>query len=141
MKNQLGSIFTYLAQAGLLFFGLAYLLKSSFMPYHSEAVALAWEDVPYNFQRLIWTYMKAASAGWIALGVVFIYLQYKFNQNKEVWIPYLILVGGVIFGAIALYSAIGLRMTTPANAPVLPVVVILTVLIVGFFFNLRYSKR
>lgn len=140
MKNRFGSILTYIAQAGVLFFGLSYLIRSSYMPYHAEAVNLPWEEVPPAFQRLIWTYMKAASGGWIALGVVFIYLQYKFNQNKEAWIPYLILVGGLIFGAISLYAAIGLRMTTPANAPVLPVAVILTFLLIGFYFNLQYSK-
>jgi len=99
MKNKLGSLLTYMSMIGVFIFGFAYLLKPSFMPYHAEAVGMPWEDVPYNFQRLIWTYMKAASGGWIALGLVFSFLQFKFNQNKEVWIPFLLLVGGLIFAA------------------------------------------
>ena len=140
MKNIAGNVFTYLSLAGVFAFGLLYLLKTSYMPYHGEAVGLTWKELPYEFQRLIWTYMKAASGGWIALGVVFGVLQYRFNQSKEVWMPYLILVGGLIFGIISIISAVGLKMTTPANAPVMPVIVILSLLLVGFVFNLKYSK-
>ena len=84
--------------------------------------------------------MRAASGGWLALGLVFTFLQYKFNQNKETWIPYLILAGGAIFAAISFHAAYGLKVTTPANAPVLPVVGIFGILVIGFFFNLRYAK-
>ncbi len=140
MKNKLGSIFTYIAQIGVLAFGFAYFFKTSFMPYHGEAIGMTWDEVPYDFQRLIWTYMKAASGGWIALGLIFIYLQYKFNQNKEVWIARLILFGGFIFGAVSFHAALGLKLTTPANAPVMPVVIIFAFLLVGFYFNNKYAK-
>ncbi len=140
MKNLTGSIFTYIALIGVFAFGLTYLLKPSFMPYQAEAVEMSWEEVPTNFQYLIRTYMIAASGGWLALGLVFFFLQNKFNKNREDWIPYLILVSGLIFGIISIYAALNLKMNTPANAPVMPIAGILGTLIVGFFFNIRYGK-
>lgn len=140
MKNKIGSILTYLSQLGVLFFGLAYLLREAYMPYHAEAVGLAWSELDYNMQRLIWTLMKAASGGWLVIAITFIFLQYKFNQTKELWIPNLILIGGLIFGAISFYAAMGLRMTTKANAPILPVIIILVVLLIGYVFNRKYAK-
>ncbi|MCI4671755.1 MAG: hypothetical protein MRZ79_26675 [Bacteroidia bacterium] len=141
MKNKAGSIPTYIGGIGVVLFGLVYAIKPSFMPYHAAAVEMPWEDVPYNFQRLFLTYMKAAASGWIALGVFVLYLQNKFNQNKEVWIPHICLTCAVIFATLGIYSAVSLNMTTPANPPIIPMFVFLTIFLVGFYFNLKYSKN
>jgi len=140
MKNGKGSLLTYISLVGVLVFGLVYLLKPSFMPYHADAVSMSWEQVPYDFQQLIWAIMKAASGGWIALGIVFGFLQFKFSQNRELWIPYLILAGGLIFGAASLIATIVLAQTTPADPPYIPVMIIMLFMLLGFFFNLRYAS-
>ncbi|MEM6723821.1 MAG: hypothetical protein AAF598_07265 [Bacteroidota bacterium] len=141
MENRIGSILTYIAGLGVLVFGFVYLLKPSYMPYHAEAVGTSWSEVPPAFQRLFLTYMKAASGGWIALGLVFIYLQFRFNTSKAIWIPYVILIGGLLFAAISLYSAIGLKVTTPANPPLVPMFLIIGIMLTGFYFNWSFGRK
>ncbi|MEO1653500.1 MAG: hypothetical protein AAFU64_08150, partial [Bacteroidota bacterium] len=108
---------------------------------HAQAVEMSWEEVPPAFQRLFLTYMKAASGGWIALGLVFMYMQYQFNQSKEKWIAYSILGGGMLFALVSLYTAIGLKINTPANPPLIPMLIIIAAMLFGFYFNLQYSKK
>ena len=50
MKNRIGSFINYLSALTWIGFGLTYLFKGSFMPYHSEAVSLQWDEVDKNIQ-------------------------------------------------------------------------------------------
>ena len=138
MKNKIGSIINYLSAFPLLVFGLIYLFKDSFMPYHSEAVSLQWDEVDKNIQILILALMRAVSGGQILAGVMVIWLQLKFNESKLTWIPTLILIAGVIVGLTSLYATIIVRTNTPGNPPTFLVITCLVGLFIGYIFNRRY---
>jgi hypothetical protein len=57
MNRKIGNITNYLAAFILITMGLIYLFKKSFMPYHSEAVSMEWNEVESNFQHLIIAFM------------------------------------------------------------------------------------
>ena len=43
----------------LAIFGLIYLFRPQFMPYHGDAVGMSWEEVPHAFRILIIALMKS----------------------------------------------------------------------------------
>ena len=51
MNEKIGSTANYLAALLLLTFGIIYLFKNSFMPYHSEAISLDWNEVEKTQNR------------------------------------------------------------------------------------------
>jgi len=83
MKNITGSLTTYLAAAILLSFGFVYLIRNSFMPYHSAAVSLAWTQVDQATQYLLLALMRATAGGFISLAFAIIVLQYKIFKTQD----------------------------------------------------------
>jgi len=138
MKNIPGSMINYLAAASLLAFGMIYLLKGSFMPYHGDAVSLEWKDVPPAMQYLLLALMRATSGGFIAVAVAIAYLQYRFTSEKIAWIPGLILVLGTIPVLCYLYAILLVGMHTPGKPPLVADILGEVLLIAGFLFNRRY---
>ena len=82
MKNRIGSLTTYSTAVIFLCFGFVYLFRSSFMPYHSEALMLRWEQVDHASQDLFLALMRATAGGFISLGFAIIFLQYQFSYNR-----------------------------------------------------------
>ena len=57
-----------------LIFGVIYLTRSQFMPYHSLALAKPWSEVEPNTQTLILALMRVAVGGFMATGIAIIVL-------------------------------------------------------------------
>ena len=90
MNEKIGNIANYLAAALLLSMGLIYLFKNSFMPYHSDAVMLAWHELNDEIQTLILALIRAVAGGYIAEVIAVIVLQKKYAATKIRWLPLLI---------------------------------------------------
>ncbi|MEI6435417.1 MAG: hypothetical protein WCP32_11275 [Bacteroidota bacterium] len=141
MKNTIGRLTTYTAAAILLGFGLVYLLRNSFMPYHSEAISLEWDKVEPATQYLFLALMRATSGGFIATAGAIIFLQYKLQENKLSWIPLLILILGTISMLCTLYAILTVCIHTPGRPPFATDLIGEALLIVGFVFNRRYLLK
>lgn len=50
-------------------FGLIYLLRPSFMPYHQEALARPWQELEPRLQALLLAFLRAAGGGMLASGI------------------------------------------------------------------------
>jgi hypothetical protein len=77
-----------IALVGPLVFGVMFLLRSDFMPYHADAVGMPWSEVPGPFQILIMALLKLAGGGWITVAVAeFVLLLIPFRQGARwaVW--------------------------------------------------------
>ena len=135
MLKTIGSIINYLVAIGLLAFGIIYLFKSSFMPYHSQAISTEWSGIEQNTQFLILALMKTVSGGFIASAVVIAYLQFKFHSSKLPWIPSLIFITGFIFYGASIYAQIMLRINTPGNPPTAISFFAVIMLLAGYIFN------
>ena len=57
-----------------LIFGLIYLTRTQFMPYHSLALAKSWFEVEPNTQTLILALMRVAGVGFLATGMTILVL-------------------------------------------------------------------
>lgn len=58
-----------LAMAGPALFGVMFMVRSEFMPYHAEAVGMRWPEVPRPFQTLIMALLKLAGGAWLTVAV------------------------------------------------------------------------
>lgn len=68
VRMKIAFVFHMLATILLVCFGVTYLLRTEFMPYHSVAVGMAWEQVLPPFRVLILALMRAF--GGCCIGVV-----------------------------------------------------------------------
>ena len=141
MNIKIGTIANYLAVVLLLGMGLIYLLKNSFMPYHSEAVSLEWNEVYFGTQFLILALMRAISGGFIAIAVVIAFLQYKFSSTKIKWLPIIILISGLIVGITSIYATLIVKFNTAGSPPTLSIIIGILLLIIGYIFNKKYLNE
>ena len=141
MNEKIGSIANYLAALLTLAFGMIYLLKNSFMPYHSEALSLEWKEVESNTQYLILALMRAVSGGFVAASLVVVVLQRKFILTKISWIPWLIFATGLIVSFASIYATMIVRLNSPGKPPTVMAIGGIVLLIIGFIFNQKALKR
>jgi len=98
-------------------FGLMYLLRTDFMPYHAVAVGQKWTDVAPGFQALILGLMKAAAGGWLASVVAIgILLAVPFREGLR-WARWAIPAIGLTATLTALYATLYVGMHSPATPP------------------------
>ena len=100
-----------------LVLGSIYLFRGQFMPYHSDALGLAWSEVGSELQVLLVALMQVAGAGWLALALALILLLvWPFRAGyrwARLGIPALI----VLFYGPTLLATISVSLHTPATPP------------------------
>jgi hypothetical protein len=127
------------ALLGTLAFGVTYFLRAEFMPYHAQAVAMPWADVPAPFRVLILGLMKAAGAAWLALSLALaILLAIPFRRGAP-WSKWTIAAVGLVNSVGALYATLQVQFKTPAQAPWKAAAAIAALNIVGLVLSLDYS--
>jgi hypothetical protein len=131
----IGNILNFFVASGLFVFGLIYLIRPSFMNYHSQAVSVKWNEIEQSMQFLILALMKTIGGGFIAGAVSIGLLQFKFYLDKLPWIPLLILAIGLITYMASLYAQILVRKNTSGKPPTLMSIIAIISLIGGYIFN------
>ena len=131
----------YIVGAIWIVFGLVYLFKDSFMPYHADALSSSWEELNPAFQTLILALMRVAGGGFFLAGLMIILLQRIYNLTKQKWIPSLILLMGVIIVLTTVYATLIVRLNTNANPPTLSSAAALIGLISGYIMNKYYENE
>lgn len=140
INSKTGSISNFLVALICLIFGVVYLVKDSFMPYHSQAVSLAWIDVEADFRFLILALMRAASGGLIVTAILIVWLQIRFIKTRKNWLALMILILGSIMGLALFYATITIRIHTPGNPPTILNAIMLCFLLIGYIFNRKSIK-
>ena len=137
MNTRVASIATFLAAGIFLLFGGIYMVKSSFMPYHSETIGQNWEELDSNMQFMILGLMRAVSGGFIAVAIMISWLQIIFNKTYHRWIPVIIFWGGAIVSGASIYATLIVRMNTDGNPPTALAITGIGLLFIGYAFNKR----
>ena len=130
--------FASYALAALLFtvFGVIYLARFQFMPYHQEALGKPWQKLDPRLQALLIGLMRTAGGGLLAAGVsIAILLLIPFRAG-ETWARYTIPVIGLVAGLPSLYATILIRSRTQAHTPVVPSAIGVGLLVIGFILSL-----
>ena len=96
--------------------GIMFLFRDEFMPYHAAAVSMPWGQVPETFQVLILALLKLVGAAWFTSAVaVLLLLLVPFRQGSK-WARW-----AVPSLALLHYSGVFTAMTYVArNSPATP---------------------
>ncbi|NEK24843.1 hypothetical protein GV827_20950 [Sulfitobacter sp. JBTF-M27] len=97
--------------------GAIYLFTPEFMPYHSDAVGRAWQDLQDSEQVLFGALLDVAGAGWISLGVAVIVLAIVPVRRGELWARFLVPVLLVVFYMPTLLATLSVLAQTPGSPP------------------------
>lgn len=135
MKQILASLANYIVAIALLILAIIYLVKPSFMPYHSQALSLAWSEVPAATQTLILALMRVCGGGWLAAALAIALLQRRFTQHLTPWVPAVILLIGLASVLATLYATLLVYVHTPGVPPIPGVLILLFLLIAGYQLN------
>ena len=119
-----------------LIFGVIYLTRSQFMPYHSLALAKAWSEVEPNTQTLILALMRAAGGGFIATGIAIIVLLCIPFQAKEQWAIYSVFFICFCSSFGSGYATYLVHNNTPGNPPLKLSFVAVLLSLVGLFCSI-----
>jgi hypothetical protein len=133
MKLSFGCYLT--AIAGLGAWGVVYLFRGDFMPYHAVAVGMPLSDVPHPFQVLVLTLYKLTGAAWVVIALSLLVLLFGPFKQGALWarraIPALILIQGAgVMNAMAYIT-----LNSPAKPPWAFTIAVIVLTIVGFFLS------
>ena len=132
----------HLATALLLFiFGLVYLFRPEFMPYHADAVASEWSGVERPYQVLFLALMRATGGAWLATAVAMLILLWIPFRRGDKWVRWTIPTIGLILSGPAFYATTYVRQHTPGNPPWIAVVIGLLLSAVGLVISLRADRQ
>jgi hypothetical protein len=105
------------AMVGPAVWGVMFLLRSDFMPYHAVAVGMPWSDVPGPFRVLIMALLKLAGGGWLTVAVAeFVLLLVPFRQGAR-WALWTVPCLGLLPFAGVCNAMAHVTLNTPATPP------------------------
>ena len=97
--------------------GIGFLLRSEFTPYHGAAAGVPWSEVPPNFQFVILALTKLAGGLWFVFALcilVLLFIPFRRGARWAVWaVPLLMLAHYVA----PMPAMIHLTTNTPATPP------------------------
>lgn len=132
-----GAFICYLTAAiASIGFGLVYLARSTFMPYHRDALSTSWEKLDRPLQALLLGLIKVAGGGFLASGLSVLFMAlFPFRAGDE-WARFAIPIVGLTMALPALYATVHVRRQTPANPPVATSVTTIALLLIGFTLSM-----
>ncbi len=125
----------------LLGFGVAYLFRQEFMPYHSAAVGLPWADVPSNFQILILALMKAVGGAIIAVAFAFYAVLLVPFRGSARWALWALPILALVQSAAAFYPMSYVAFNTTANPPLWAPAIGVLLTVAAFVLSVSASKK
>lgn len=118
-----------------ILFGLIYLIRNEFMPYHSKAIGSSWSDVERNLQVLIIALMRAAGGGFLATGLAILILLIVPWRAGDTWSIYAIPTIGLCGSLGTLYATLLVKTKTPGTPPVILSLLAIALTIIGFILS------
>ena len=118
------------ALAGIVF-GVRYMRRDAFMPYHAAVAGTSWAELDPGVQAVILGMLKVIGGGFVTLGVTLLWLSLALHEGAR-WAPWAILTISAAALGPMLYAAIGLRAFRPdAQTPVRPTLAMIVLIVVG----------
>jgi len=122
-------------------FGMIYLFRSQFMPYHAIAVGKTWAEVDPAFQILLLALIRVVGGTWIATALAMgILLFIPFKQGMR-WARWAVPAIGLVAELTALYATLSVTLNTPATPPWKGVVLIIVLLVAGLILSLEREEK
>ena len=111
--------------------GVRYFWASQITAYHKEVLGVPWSDLEPGVQRMLVAFMNAYGSGHFAVGVALGLLVVIPLRRGEGWARWAILAVGLPVLGVAVLGSVRLALTTGAQTPWQPAVVLLVLFLVG----------
>lgn len=119
-----------------IIFGIIYLTRSEFMPYHAVALEREWTELDIKTQTLILALMRVAGGGFLATGMAVILLIFLYIKTTEEWIIFIIPTIGFVTSLSSLYATLLVKNRTPGLPPVNLTLLSIGLMLTGFILSL-----
>jgi hypothetical protein len=129
------------AMAGPGIFGLMFLFRSEFMPYHADAVGVPWPEVPKPFQTLILALLKLAGGAWLTVAVAELVLLFGPFRHGARWTLWAVPALGLLHWAGVCYAMAYVTLNTPARPPWIPAIASITLLLAGAALSMSAERQ
>jgi hypothetical protein len=118
------------AFAGIVF-GVRYMRRDAFLPYHAAVVGRSWAELDPGVQVVILGMLRIIGGGFVTLGVTLLWLCLALHEGAR-WAPWAILTISAAALGPMLYVAIKLRSFRPdAQTPVRPTLAMVVLIVFG----------
>jgi hypothetical protein len=117
-------------------FGLVYLARSTFMPYHRDALSTSWEKLDTPLQALLLALIKVAGGGFLTSGLSVGFMLFFPFRAGESWARFAIPLVGLAMSLPSLYATVLVRRRTPATPPVAISMILIALILLGFVFSM-----
>lgn len=117
LRTKAAAAIYLLCGLGSSIMGSVYLFRSTFMPYHSEAISRSWVELREVEQVLINALLDVAGAAWATVGLLTILLTLIPFRNRETWARWAIPAANVIMYVPILIATLAVLYGTPADTP------------------------
>ncbi|MFH1076067.1 MAG: hypothetical protein V1753_04390 [Pseudomonadota bacterium] len=107
------------------------------MPYHLEAIGVAWPNLAPQFKILFLAFLKGGGAGALASGIAIGIMTIIPFRKDELWAQWTIPLVGLTLDIPVLYSAITVAKGTTASPPMEVIAVAILLFIAGFLCSLK----
>jgi hypothetical protein len=115
------------ALAGIVF-GVRYVRRDAFLPYHAAVAGKAWSELDPGVQVIILGMLKIIGGGFVTLGVTLLWLCFALHEGAR-WA--ILTISAVALGPM-LYVAKRFRSFRPeAQTPVRPTLAMIVLIVVG----------
>ncbi len=119
-----------------ILFGVIYLTRSQFMPYHAIALGKEWTELDAKIQTLILALMRVTGGGFLATGMVVILLIFLYVKTQEELILIIIPTIGFVTTLASLYATLLVKTRTPGLPPVNLTIISIGLMLTGFILSL-----
>lgn len=120
-----------LPTVGLLLQGLLYLTTPTFMPYHAEALGVAWEELSSSYQGFVLGVIRGMGAGSFSVSLALLLILFIPFRRGERWAFWTVPLIGITFTCLTAFAAYTIDVRTPASTPWRPTCGLAAVYAVG----------
>lgn len=120
-----------LVALGGILFGVRYMRREAYLPYHADVAGKSWNELDPGVQTIILGMLKVIGAGFVTLGVTLLWLCFALHEGVR-WAPWAILTVSAVALGPMLYVAAKLRTFRPgAQTPVRPTLAMMVLIVAG----------
>lgn len=117
MTPAASTVFYGLAIALNTAFGVVYMLKPRFMPYHQAAVQTDWDLLPKGVRALVLALMRMASGAMLAWSLLAGSALWMGLHLQAHWVAWAMPASGAILSMGSLYAMLTVARNTPGRPP------------------------
>ncbi len=125
----------------MIIIGIVYATRAQVMPYHLDAMGLAWGEIQPQMQFMLLSFLRGGGSGAMANGVALMFLLFIPFRNKEDWSRWAILFIGLLASVPMLFIVLEVTFETPASPPLSVVALINVLFVLGFVLSNKLSAE